>query len=129
MFKGCSKVKDTLKGNELNNLRNFDWNKLLAVCFCNSQILKWLGKFIKFYKIATPLFILLTRKQGMYLQKRNCIGRMAQISAGTLIFLQAKSKVGKADIWSNQMWFFTAPSFLDKIFFFQNIIYFRFKKF
>jgi hypothetical protein len=25
---------------------------------------------------------------------------MAQISAGTLIFLQAKSKVGKADIWS-----------------------------
>jgi hypothetical protein len=24
---------------------------------------------------------------------------MAQISAGTLIFLQAKSKVGKADIW------------------------------
>ena len=93
--------------------------------------LKWqrLGKFINFYKIATTLFILLTRKRGMYLRKRNCIGRMAQISAGTLIFLQAKSKVGKADIWSNQMWFFTALSFLDKTIFFQNIIYFRFKNF
>ena len=67
----------------------------------------------------------------MYLQKRNCIGRMAQISAGTLIFLQAKSKVGKADIWSfgRQMrQFFTALSFLDKRFFFPKHYLFSLQK-
>ena len=86
--------------------------------------LKWqrLGKFINFYKIETTLFILLTRKRGMYLQKRNCIGCMAQISAGTLIFLQAKSKVGKGDIWSygrqmRQIVFHCSKLFGQKIFF------------
>ena len=97
--------------------------------------LKWqrLGKFINFYKIETTLFILLTRKRGMYLQKRNCIGCMAQISAGTLIFLhEAKSKVGKPDIWSfgRQMRVFHCSKlFGQKIFFSQNIIHFRLKTF
>ena len=96
--------------------------------------LKWqrLGKFINFYKIETTLFILLTRKRGMYLRKRNCIGRMAQKSAGTLIFLhEAKSKVGKPDIWSfgRQMRVFHCSKLFGQKIFFQNIIYFRFKKF
>ena len=45
---------------------------------------------------------------------------MAQISAGTLIFLQAKSKVGKGDIWSfgRQMRVFHCSKlFGQKIFF------------
>ena len=56
--------------------------------------------------------------------------RMAQISAGTLIFLQAKSKVGKGDIWSfgRQMRVFHCSKlFGQKIFFFKTLFIFASK--
>ena len=67
----------------------------------------------------------------MYLRKRNCIGRMAQKSAGTLIFLhEAKSKVGKPDIWSfdRQMRVFHCSKlFGQKIFFLKTLFIFASK--
>ena len=55
---------------------------------------------------------------------------MAQISAGTLIFLQAKSKVGKGDIWSfgRQMRVFHCSKlFGQKIFFSKTLFIFASK--